>query len=202
MAWKKELGEQFSMDIFEYGSHHKKLYRCTNVAKYRSFQYRTIQRGLVTNIQLFKWKMADSEMCSKCNSCKESISHMLVTCPKADAIWQRVKGYMSKNFPQVSTTWTTVDILFNTVAQRTDHVINLLVLITKQYIYRQKCLSKEILFNEVQREFVNVQRLEKYIAVKNDHFCKYAKKWCVLSKEKYVINSSYNDGIDEYVYEM
>ena len=54
VKWGQELSCPISDTLVEFGQHHKSLYAVTNVPKYRSFQYRLLQRALVTNIQLEK----------------------------------------------------------------------------------------------------------------------------------------------------
>ena len=56
LGWRKELGsancEDLGQDMAQFGQLHMDLYKVTNVAKLRSFQYRLLQRGLVTNVHL------------------------------------------------------------------------------------------------------------------------------------------------------
>ena len=54
IKWRLELGESFCETLIDYRDEHINIYRTTNVPKYRSFQYRLLQRALVTNIQLEK----------------------------------------------------------------------------------------------------------------------------------------------------
>ena len=50
-------------------------------------------------------------------------------------------------------------------------------LITKQYIYRQRCFGKELNFRELKGVIRNVENIEKYIAEKNDKVKTHEKKW-------------------------
>ena len=45
MGWHKELGEDPCGGIVEFGLKHSEIYRLTNITKYRSFQYRLLQKG-------------------------------------------------------------------------------------------------------------------------------------------------------------
>ena len=71
MKWGQELGQEIMESIWEYGKIHSELYKLMNVTKYRDFQYRLLQRGLVTNIQLYKWGIKPSELCSFCGQERE-----------------------------------------------------------------------------------------------------------------------------------
>ena len=65
--WKNELGNDFCETVVEFGLMHLDIHRITNVAKYRSFQYRISQRGIVTNIPLRAWNMRPNDNCTFCN---------------------------------------------------------------------------------------------------------------------------------------
>ena len=66
LGWCLELGENICEDVVSFGKMHKEIYGLTNVAKYRSFQYRLLQRSLVTNVLLYKWGIKVSDSCSFC----------------------------------------------------------------------------------------------------------------------------------------
>ena len=76
LKWREDLGSEFQDSLVEFGQRHKDIYRVTNIAKYRSFQYRLLQRAIVTNIQLFKWKVISSKDCSFCGIYEETILHL------------------------------------------------------------------------------------------------------------------------------
>ena len=50
-------------------------------------------------------------------------------------------------------------------------------LLTKQYIYRQRCLQQEIIFNAWRNHVNQVENIEKYIATKNGKLGIHQKKW-------------------------
>ena len=61
LKWMQDLGTNFCESLVEFGRLHLNIYKVTNVTKYRSFQYRLLQRGLVANIQLQKWGLIPSD---------------------------------------------------------------------------------------------------------------------------------------------
>ena len=63
IKWIQELGPQFCDGFLDFVKKHMNIYRGTNVAKLRSFQYRLLQRGLVTNVQLSKWGIKSNCLC-------------------------------------------------------------------------------------------------------------------------------------------
>ena len=70
------------------------------------------------------------------------------------------------------------NILFNTVVKSKKRtIINLLVLITKQIIFRSKCQVKYVHWNQILAEYKLHYRIEMYNAVKIDKVEKISKKW-------------------------
>ena len=76
MKWRNELGEEFCEGLTDFSTMHLQLYSVTNVPKYRSFQYRLLQRALVMNTHLYKWKIRGDELCSFCNEEREVSEHL------------------------------------------------------------------------------------------------------------------------------
>ena len=98
LKWREDLGTEFVEDISQFGQEHLRIYKVTNVTKYRSFQYRMLQRAIVTNVQLYKWGIKDTSMCTFCNLYEESVIHVFCECEIAMQLWQHVKGYLQNNF--------------------------------------------------------------------------------------------------------
>ena len=63
IKWIADLGPNFCESILDFAQLHSNIYRITNVAKYRSFQYKLLQRATITNIHLKEWNMLESELC-------------------------------------------------------------------------------------------------------------------------------------------
>ena len=72
------------------------IYKITNVAKYRSFQYKLLQRGLVTDIQLAKWGIAQSELCNFCSEKTETVAHILFECSEVQSLWYQLQKYLEE----------------------------------------------------------------------------------------------------------
>ena len=148
----------------------------TIVPKYRSFIYRLYMRALVTNIQLKHWKMRDSNLCSFCKKAKETYLHLFVVCDTVNSIWEQTHVFIEANFPgQID--WTPENILFARVHRNPQKIQNYIVLITLQYIYRQRCLSVSLSFKELRSIIWNCQAIEKYIAQSKNLLSKHVRKW-------------------------
>ena len=60
------------------------------------------------------------------------------------------------------------------------HVANLIVLITKQMIYRFRCQKEILRFPVLKAQINNIENIEKYIAMKNNKLYKHEKKWMTI----------------------
>ena len=78
IKWRSELGDSFCQGIREFSDYHKDIYRITNIPKYRSFQYRILQRAVVTNINLEKWGIIPSNACTFCRNQPETLLHIMI----------------------------------------------------------------------------------------------------------------------------
>ena len=133
MKWRQELGENFCESLIDYAMEHNRIYRTTNIAKYRSFQYRLLQRALVTNIQLKEWKIIDSEKCTFCGEVDETVIHLFVECTKTQTLWKEVKEYILERYNINIPILTSVEIIFNRIESKIGSIANL-----------QKCIQNEL----------------------------------------------------------
>ena len=176
MAWRKELGPQYEGVLTEFAGAHNDIYSLTNITKFRSFQYRLLQRGLVTNIHLEKWGLLTHPNCSNCLLEPESISHLLYECREIKELWVNVLEYIQARF-QVEIQVTIYNIVFNTIVNPKKHVANFLCLVTKQFIYAQRCLKRPIHYYILKAQFQKIESIEKYIAIKNRKLHLHNRKW-------------------------
>ena len=145
--------------------------------KYRSFQYRLLQRALVTNVQLCKWGIKESEKCDFCKEEKETVVHLLCECTQVLPLWERIFKFIEETYKEGVTANDKGSIITNSICEKKNGIGNLICLITKQYIYRQKCLGECLSYHGLVAVVKQLQNIEKYIATKNDKVTKHTKKW-------------------------
>ena len=56
-------------------------------------------------------------------------------------------------------------------------LLGCIILVAVQYIYRNRCLKKQLSIHEFSREVNTTRNIEKYYAVKDNRIVKYFKKW-------------------------
>ena len=177
IKWRIELGYELTESLSEFTKYIREIYNITNITKYRSFQYRLITRGLVTKIQLSKWKITESDMCHFCDSQRETIPHLLYECSKVEELWETTAEYIRTRFGVTEIHMDTQSVILNQIVPQARHVANFLCLVTKQYIYSQKCLNKDLSTHQLQAKFKHLERVEKYIAIKNGKITTHERKW-------------------------
>ena len=177
VKWKMDLGYDIAESLCDFNQEIRDIYKVTNIPKYRSFQYRILLRGLVTNIHLNKWKITDSNLCSLCKTEIESVTHLLCDCIEIKPLWDKIAEYIEERFSIGTSTLNVTNILFNKIVPMKSHAVNFICLIAKQYIYSQKCLGKAITFPGLLSKIKSVENVEKYIAVKNGKINVHVKKW-------------------------
>ena len=174
--WSADLG--VDIEYKDIQGNFKAIYVTTNVPKLRSFQFRLLHRAITTKIMLHKWGLQTDENCYYCSQYKETIIHLFVECEVVKQIWEAVQNYVHKRF-NISFKIEADAILFNKVHANRGNVANLICLLVKQYIYRQKCLDKGLNPQALIKYLFQVECTEKYIAQKNNLIIKHNKKWMV-----------------------
>ena len=180
IKWIQDVGTNFCEGCLEFGRKHQSLYKVTNIPKYRSFQYRLLQRGLVTNIQLHKWGMRDTDLCTFCEQDKETLIHLFFYCTQVQQLWQDVLEYLQERFGIASLDrFNCRNVILNELEERHASVVNFICLITKQYIYKQKCFRQHLSSVQLLRLISSIENTEKYIAIKNGKIALHTQKWGV-----------------------
>ena len=73
----------------------KDIYSVTNIAKYRSFQYRLLHRAIITNVDLKRWNIILSELCTFCGKEKEDYKHLFIYCEFVRNLWIQVRNLLN-----------------------------------------------------------------------------------------------------------
>ena len=201
IKWRHEMGENFCEGLVDYGTKYRDIYKLTNVPKFRSFQYRLLQRGLVTNIQLKKWNIVVSELCTFCGTQKETVVHLFCQCKYVKILWDKLAKYLKERFNLTLGVISDESIILNKIVPtQKNHVVNFICLLTKQFVYKQRCLGQDIEFNYLRNLISQTKNIEKYIAIKNNKLSLHVKKW--ERKITYDGGRDIRDLVEEYVNDM
>ena len=146
MKWREEIGVNFCQGLRDFGDLFKDIYRITNIPKYRSFQYRLLQRALVTNVSLEKWGIIPSNLCTFCKQEPETTVHVMFYCEETYSLWESFVSYVEERFG-INIEFNLSNVVINRVVEKKNHVVNFLCLITKYFVYSQRCQKKDIAFS-------------------------------------------------------
>ena len=170
--WESELNEPISL-----GEETLRLKKCTDIMKYRSFQYRFLHRAIVTNEQLYRWGIKASNNCTFCEVKRESVRHLFYDCEQVKPLWCNAMDICQDIGLECPDELSYSSVVRNHWSEKHDSASNLICLITKQYIYRQRCLGKELKIQELTSSIYNVKNIEKYYAVKDFKLKKFYIRW-------------------------
>ena len=178
--WAKDLNTTLHYE--DYMKCFRDIDRVTNVAKFRSFQYRLLHRSLITNIHLHKWGIINSPLCSFCNSEVETTMHIMIWCPKVAHLWIHMELFMMQ-YSTKQIDFSPKNVITNQIITQTTHVKNAMCLFIKQFIYKQRCQKAELCIKECERYIRSIENNEKYYAVKNNRLSKHLRKWHPKEKD-------------------
>ena len=171
MRWRDKVNPNIEYDT--YLQLFRGMYETTNVVKLRDFQYRLLLGKIFINNILCHWKIVETNICELCNISKQTPIHLFSQCNKIKPLWIQMEHTLNID----NTYWGSVNIMENNVPPKNNHVINYIVLIMKQYIYRQKCLDKPITFLGIVHEIRQIEKTELYTAKITCETGNHHKKW-------------------------
>ena len=199
IKWRTCLGASYDDSLLEFSNRFKHIYQCTNIAKYRSFQYRILQRAIVTNIHLEKWNILQTSNCTFCGQEPESLIHLFCTCPYIHDLWTQIKGFLSEKCRGKRIELSPTTIVMNSLTTPPRHIVNFICIIVKQYIYCQRCFKKSVTFNDVRSKILHVERVEKYIAMRNDKMHIHERKWGTYRSNEANVKNALQNYIHGYI---
>ena len=152
--------------------------------KSREFQYKILNKYLVTNTFLKKIGKTDSSACSFCGVADESLEHLFVTCHFTATLWEELIIWCNNKNIKVQLL-SIVDIFFGDWQRKDDLVLlNHIILIAKQYIYYCRINNSKPLFNVLLVRIKSVYLLECQISKRKTKKQAHSLKWgkCCFDK--------------------
>lgn len=184
LIWERRLTCQITQK--EFLKLFKNLVKPTVNTKLRDFQYRLLHNVVVTNHNLNVWGMKENDSCTFCNNSKEHTLHLFWQCHKVQALWKLVQDYVQLNTrSQLESIliWNEQNVMFNLVHPKPGHIINLIVLIVKQFIYKTRCLDARLSFQALENEIELTKKIEYNIAKQKGKLVYFYEKWSQLYSE-------------------
>ena len=172
--WNRNEETQITLDSLYKAT--SNIFKVTNLPKLRSFQYRLCMKAIVTNKHLKMWKIFDIDSCCFCNDSVETIEHLLFYCDCVKTLWDTALSFIFER-TGFAVSLSVKKCIFNELHEHANHLANFICLVTKQYIYRQRCAKGPLNKHDLLREILKHENLEKYVAVKHNKLSLHQKKW-------------------------
>ena len=172
--WRREFPEDEEVNIQECAH---RVWKTSNVPKFQSFQYRLMNRAVITNTDLERWKIKDTSMCSLCGKSEETYKHLFYECEYAQRIRHHIKIVCNELAPNIPLDTSYRNVMCDSIAENPRSVCNEINLCAKQYIYSKKCLKQTVTVEEFKRKVYMCRNIEKYHAIKTNNIVKYSRKW-------------------------
>ena len=132
--------------------------------------------GVITNIQLSRYKIVRSEKCTFCDESSETYLHLFYNC-----------RYVANILLQLSAKWgirkpSFQEVLFNQITENSSLKQDCIILIYKYYLYRAHCLKERVLFtgceNFIKQYVLTEEQIAKEKGKLNQHNVKWANLYC------------------------
>ena len=158
--WSKEIQTPLVLD--EFYQLFPSFLQVIKPTKLRYFQYRVLTRTLTTNIHRHKWDPQVDESCTFCSTQKETMAHLLWSCPKIQGLWSQLSKWI-EYFLGIGVMITLDLALLNNYTGKHRYLINLFIVILKQYIYAAKCLHETPSFTGFVNKISYWYNVDRYI---------------------------------------
>lgn len=181
--WENRL--QINIEKNTFLEYFQNITMLTNFTKFRDFQFRLLHNVIITNQKLHLWKMMDTNVCTFCETHVETLSHLFWYCNEVQKLWNDIDLYVRSKASDNETRfleWNCETVMFNTVHFKSKQKINFVVLIAKQYVYRQRCAKRKIYSNLFLREIDNKQQIEYDIVKFKGKLRNHYVKWSTLDR--------------------
>ncbi len=155
------------------------IYKSTRSRKLQACQFQVLHRSLVTNVDLLKWKLKESDLCTFCNNYPETLQHLLLECTITRILWHKIKAWLSRK-TGVTIHIRNEDIIFG-LKDEEFLLYDLIFTVAKQYIYRSRCIDKQPSFIEFLYVLKNVKNIEFQSAEMYGKMTRFEARWISLT---------------------
>lgn len=178
----KLVQTKWSEDGFDNIDWHKAymiIHRSLRCTRLKWMQIRITSRILTTNKRVSKFITNQSPLCSFCKNAEEDICHLFHDCNIVQEFWGKLTNEITlkcANMP-VHNLPKEVILVGTTQNYYTSEVLDMLIVMAKLYIYRQKVKGGNLTLKHFIVEIKDRHDTEKYNAVLNNQIHKHLDKW-------------------------
>lgn len=131
LMWEMEL--KIKIPDSSWSKIYSEILKITISTKLRYFHYRCVYRLITTNVHRCRWDPTITNLCTFCTNTSETTIHLFFECEYVSKIWKLLSRWL-KNFCNIKLNFCKSNVLLNNYTGSYQMLINVLILITKQYI--------------------------------------------------------------------
>lgn len=177
-SWSNKL--QTNITVEEIDGAFSRIKQLAFSVKLQDFQFRFLHQKIFTNQILYKWKLVESERCFYCRDHYETMSHLFFDCAVVKRFWTRVWTWY-KVMTDTEIIFTNKYLLLNMYTDRIS-ILDVIVLIAKQYIFQCKCLQKELNFYNFKDQVLLHCKIEHRNTLMKGKHKPFQKRWSLFLK--------------------
>ena len=173
---QQRWSEEFTNEHFNWKIIFKSPFLWAFSTKLRNFQYKYLMRIVATNKMLFKYNLANSNLCDFCSMEIETVNHLFWICIHTQTFWSKIKQCLSSK--NINITLDLKNITFGIQEKcRYKLVLNFIILSAKYFIYINKCRNSIPNIEGYKVYLIKCIDIEKHIALNNDKLQQHCEKW-------------------------
>lgn len=152
-------------------------FRATLDSHMRSFQFKLVNRTLITNRHLKLYNIKEQDYCEFCKVQTETYEHLFFECKYVKPLWSKLENWLEPNMSFIQKL-NVENIIFGFRYDSTENnLLNFIVLIAKRYIYNCRCKEMKPVFETILLEIKKCYRTEQYLSNFNK---RYANRWGII----------------------
>lgn len=171
--WSRILSQDFWPN--EFLAIVRRVWTASKNSKLRAFQYKLINHAVITNVHLKMWNLSASDLCSFCGLVSEDYLHLFCTCTKVAELRKYIIELCNNMSPDNN--FSHKDFLLNTVNNNQQSIVNTITLVTKYYIYRNRCLEQPLSVNQLKEYILYHNKMEFLGSLVEGRVQKCKDKW-------------------------
>ena len=181
-SWCKDLNlntDDLPVDEIDWVEDYRSCFTWTKSTVLRAFEYRFRMRILPSNALLFKMGIVDNKECHRCKNVVEDTIHIFWECPPVKRLWTNISHWLQEHLEYDIETDQGL-ILMNLLPEEWDippEAIRLGILIAKKYIWKTRCLKRQVILSECIKEIQEVEENEANVATRGNKIEYHNLKW-------------------------
>ena len=173
---QEKYRSSFINDTLDWPEIYSLPHRVTSDTKMREFQFKLLNKYLVTNAFLYKIGAVSSSVCSFCGKENESLEHILIHYNYTKEFWAEVIKWLCSLNVNINNL-NNKEIMLGMPNCEDELFVNHVLLIAKQYLYSCRWRKTFPIFKVFTSRLRKIQNLELVIAKSKNKLSLHTAKW-------------------------